>query len=136
MESQRQIYERIRKCWGPDTSSDPNGWRQSNPAWGQCAVTACIVQDLLGGEILWTKAVSPDNQEHSHYFNVISDGSIVDMTREQFPSDTIFVPEVGCKRTQNGSGKAFANTRDYVLSYPATLNRYKILCRRLKSLEG
>jgi hypothetical protein len=135
MESHRKLYERIMKCWGSDTSSDPTGWSPINPAWGQCAVTACIVQDFLGGVIVWAKAVSPDKLEHSHYFNVLSDGSIVDMTREQFPSGTLFVPEFGCERTQNGSAKAFANTREYVLSYPATLDRYTILRRRLESLE-
>ena len=65
-------------------------WSSSNAAWGQCAVTACIVQDLLGGDIIWSLAKSPDQREHSHYFNVLPDGSIVDLTKEQFP--LVFCP--------------------------------------------
>src|SRR6266566_2911292 len=48
-----ELRKRIRACWRADTSSDPTGWSVSNPAWGQCAVTACVVHDVLGGRIVW-----------------------------------------------------------------------------------
>lgn len=134
MEIHGDLYERIRKCWGPDTSSDPVGWSQVNPAWGQCAVTACVVQDVLGGDIVWANALSPDNRSYSHYFNAISDGTIIDFTREQFPPGTEFSPCHGCPKTV-GNGKTYATTRDYVLSFPATELRYQLMRRRLRKNE-
>lgn len=67
----------IRRAWGGDTSADEN-WTPEKPELGQCAVTALIIQDLFGGELLRTVA----NGE-SHYYNSI-DGQIVDPTRAQF----------------------------------------------------
>jgi hypothetical protein len=71
MNTHSDIYDRLRRCWSADTSSDPDQWEQANPAWGQCAVTACLVQDILGGDILWTMAICPDGREYSHYFNML-----------------------------------------------------------------
>lgn len=42
----------IRAAWGRETSDDPDEWSEENPARGQCAVTALLVRELLGGEIL------------------------------------------------------------------------------------
>jgi hypothetical protein len=47
-----ELESAIRKSWGRDTSDDPDEWSESNPARGQCAVTAMLVRELLGGEIL------------------------------------------------------------------------------------
>src|ERR1700724_3464771 len=46
------LVARLAQAWSRDTSSDAEHWSASNPAWGQCAVTALIVQDLLGGHLL------------------------------------------------------------------------------------
>lgn len=135
MNTHNDIYDRLRRCWSADTSSDPDHWQQANPAWGQCAVTACLVQDILGGDILWTMAICPDGREYSHYFNAFSDGTIYDLTREQFPLGTEFSPCDGCPKTC-GNGKSYATTRDYVLSFPATDHRYQLMRRRLKEIQG
>ena len=136
METHNDIYMRLRRCWSAETSSDPDRWTQANPAWGQCAVTACLLQDELGGEILWTKAICPDRQEYSHYFNLLPDGTVFDATRQQFPAGTLFVPEEGIPRTQSGSGESFMSTREYILSYETTLGRYVRLQQRYQSLSG
>lgn len=135
MNTHNDIYDRLRRCWSADTSSDPDHWEQANPAWGQCAVTACLVQDILGGDILWTMAICPDGREYSHYFNMLPKGVVFDATRQQFPRGTIFAPDGGIPRTQSGSGKDFGNTREYVLSYQATLDRYVRLQQRFKSMS-
>jgi hypothetical protein len=136
MTSAVQLCAQIRACWRSDTSSDPGGWSVSNPAWGQCAVTACVLHDVLGGRIVWCIARSPDNEEHSHYFNVLADGSTLDLTREQFPVGTVFAPENGRPKTHRSAGKKVGSTRKYILSYPETVKRYRLLIERLRLLSG
>ena len=114
----------IRTSWGSDTTSDAQRWSAQNPAWGQCAVTACVLNDYLGGEIVWAQAQLPDGESISHYFNKLPSGEIRDLTREQFPQGTV-VPE-GVPKT-----KQFATTRDYVLSFAVTRQRYETLRDRV-----
>jgi hypothetical protein len=59
---------------------DGRQWRSDNPAAGQCSVTALVVQDELGGEILKT-----DVNGAWHFYNQI-DGRRVDFTVSQFDS--------------------------------------------------
>lgn len=113
-------------AWCADTSSDPLGWTAFNPAWGQCAVTALVLHDLYGGEIVWAQATLPDGTAVSHYFNVI-DGQEVDLTRRQFPRGT-HIP----KGTARQEG---VDTRAYILSHAKTAARYGKL-RHLMGLTG
>ena len=114
-------------CWSEETSADHDGWTAENPAWGQCAVTACVAQDLFGGEIVWAAATTPDEKRHSHYFNRLPDGTILDLTRDQFPPATELAPPEGGPRTEVADGPSFTTTREYVLSFPATQRRYELL---------
>nr|WP_280188158.1 MULTISPECIES: hypothetical protein [Nocardia] len=52
-------------------------------------MTACVVNDRLGGDILHTTATLPSGDAVSHYFNLIG-GKPVDLTAEQFPEHTQF----------------------------------------------
>lgn len=74
----------IRKAWGPDTAYggayDPN-----RPSVGHCAVTALVVQDVLGGEILRTRITGLG----SHYWNLIPAMGEIDLTREQYHRDLV-----------------------------------------------
>lgn len=105
----------LRESWSRSTSADSPRWSPNNPAWGQCAVTALLVQDLLGGELL--RGVVDGV---SHYFNRLPDGSLVDLTREQF-----------------GSGAEVRDTairaRAYVLGFAETRQRYRRLRRAVAS---
>ncbi len=58
-------------------------WTCDKPYIGQCAVTALVVNDLLGGDIMKVKV----NGE-SHYYNVV-DGDIIDYTRKQYEDGLI-----------------------------------------------
>lgn len=58
-------------------------WTFDKPYIGQCAVTALVVNDLLGGDIMKVKV----NGE-SHYYNVV-DGDIIDYTRKQYEDGLI-----------------------------------------------
>jgi hypothetical protein len=112
----------LEQSWSVDTSA-ASGWTEANRAKGQCAVTACVVQDYLGGEILNTIATLPTGETVSHYFNLV-DGGIVDFTRQQFPDMTRF-----SKPEQKRKG--FASTREFCLSYESTRQRYALLTRRV-----
>jgi hypothetical protein len=70
-----ELYDVLRTCWSTATGSK---WLPSNPAQGQCSVTALVVQDVLGGDILKT-----DVDGAWHFYNRI-DGRRWDLTISQF----------------------------------------------------
>jgi len=79
-----------------------------------------VVQDYLGGEIVNTVVSNPiDDATTSHYFNII-DSKEIDLTRQQFASHASF-------SKAKPKTKDYTSTREYILSYPATAERYKIL---------
>ena len=61
-----ELRLRFRDAWHADTSFAPADWSPDNPAFGQCAVTALIVQDLFGGELLRACIAGG-----SHYWNLL-----------------------------------------------------------------
>ena len=69
------IESLLLQCWSSETSSL---WCQDNPARGQCDVTAIVINDFFGGEILKTFI---DGQPH--FYNRI-DGINYDFTASQF----------------------------------------------------
>ncbi|MET8653923.1 YunG family protein [Nocardia aurea] len=116
------LHQAIRSAWSADTSA-VSDWTNSNSAKGQCAVTACVVHDHLGGDIFNCTATLPTGETVSHYFNVI-DGEIVDLTVEQFPEHTRF-------SEPKPKAEGFPSTRDYCLSYERTKQRYELLQERV-----
>ena len=46
------LQKLLQKAWSKETSFEPDNWTPENPAWGQYAVTALVVQDFFGGEII------------------------------------------------------------------------------------
>jgi hypothetical protein len=70
------LEQALKKAWGKDTSYCPN--ENGSASRGQCAVSAMIIQDHIGGEICKVKVGS-----ESHYFNLINK-EIFDLTRDQF----------------------------------------------------
>jgi hypothetical protein len=71
------FYQQLRRSWSIETSSR---WQPGNPASGQCGVTALVVHDTFGGEILKT-----DVNGAWHFYNLI-DGRRADFTMSQFDS--------------------------------------------------
>jgi hypothetical protein len=88
----------IRSSWSEKTCDpvDLPEWSPENSARGQCAVTALVVQDLLGGELLLGEVHNADGSRQGvHYWNRFAGGVEVDLTREQFTrSEVIQVPTV------------------------------------------
>ena len=72
-----EFYQQLRCAWSIETSRH---WLRDNPASGQCGVTALVVQDKFGGEILKT-----DVNGAWHFYNGI-DGRRIDFTMSQFDS--------------------------------------------------
>jgi hypothetical protein len=126
MVNESELEQALQSSWCRETcspSSQPQ-WSPENPAWGQCAVTALVVQDYRGGDMVWATAFLPDDRQISHYFNLIN-GEEKDYTRQQYPVGTK-IP-LGISRLQG-----FATTRDYVLSNEDTVRRYELLKRRVE----
>lgn len=103
----------LGEAWCAETSASPD-WTPANPALGQCAVTALIVQDIMGGEL--SRGVVAGV---SHYWNVVG-GREVDLTHQQFAEYR--VTEVAQRE------------RSYVLSFTDTARRYRVLRRRLTTV--
>jgi hypothetical protein len=101
--------------WSRDTSYDPLSWCPQNSAWGQCAVTALVLQDFLGGDLMTGEV----NGFH-HYWNLLPTNSEVDLTLQQFD---------GVERIEHRK-KA---DRAYVLSFPDTKRRYRKLLSRVQN---
>lgn len=81
-----ELRPHIRAAWGPDTCypDHRDDWSADNPAREQCGMTALVVQDVLGGDlVLGHVEVGGVNVGH-HYWNVLPDGTVVDLTAEQF----------------------------------------------------
>lgn len=72
-----EVYVRqaLEGAWSLDTAVQ---WSAENPANGQCNVTAAVINELYGGDVLRTRYPN-----FWHYYNRI-DGIRVDLTDSQF----------------------------------------------------
>lgn len=104
------ITSKMEKSWTKETSYWKDKWVPENPALGQCAITALIVQDKLGGELLRTEV----DGFGSHYYNQLPDGTIVDLTKRQFPADAKM-------------SKPTKKKREDVTQYKQVMKRYELL---------
>ncbi|MER5363371.1 hypothetical protein [Streptomyces sp. NPDC002785] len=86
------LEQAIRGGWGADTTTPvhrPN-WTPDNPARDQCGVTALVVNDLLGGELIRGEVHVNGERVDYHWWNRLGMGIEVDLTREQFgPDETV-----------------------------------------------
>lgn len=108
-----EIERAIAASWCRETSDDPQRWSLSNPACGQCAVTALVVQDFLGGELIRANInLTP------HYWNRLPNRNELDLTKAQFKEIAL-------------SGPPAEATRQAVLSFSSTRRNYKLLRKRV-----
>lgn len=84
-----EITTAVRRSWGADTCApeDLARWSPANPARGQCGVTALVVNDLLGGDLVVGEVRIDGRRVDFHWWNRLEDGTEVDLTREQFGPD-------------------------------------------------
>ena len=116
-----QFKELLPSICDLETSQDHDNWTPENPLWGHCAVVSLVAQNLFGGELFRgsLKDVPGFEKMGSHYWNRLADGSVEDFTKPQFKDRY----PVGLKGE--------ARDRSYVLSFPETARRYKLLALRL-----
>ncbi len=94
-----QLEQAFRRSWGADTTcldaTRLAQWSPDDPARGQCGPTALVIQDLLGGDLLFADVTGGGEEEEVHYWNRFAGGLEIDLTREQFqPERTIGAPRV------------------------------------------
>ncbi|OBZ92016.1 hypothetical protein ADU59_28910 [Pararhizobium polonicum] len=102
-----RVQSALATAWSIETSSK---WRPENPALGQCGVTALVVQDLLGGDILKTRF-----GDAWHFYNRIG-GARLDFSALQFSSPVAY------SDLDSGRDEALADTSP---------EQYRILRERL-----
>lgn len=76
-----EIKMSLLHSWSIQTSSK---WTRANPAKGQCSVTALVIHDLLGGQIVKTTA-----PEGWHFYNIVH-GERLDFTAIQFEETLLY----------------------------------------------
>lgn len=110
-----EVYEILSISFSKDTCAPSlkDEWSENNKALGQCAVTALIVNDFLGGKIMRCMC-----ETGSHYYNLIND-EVVDFTSSQFNE----IPNYNLGEER---------TRQYLLSNEDTKARYKLLLENVK----
>lgn len=80
-----EIESAIRASWGADTASEDNlPWTPDNPSRGQCDVTALVVHDIFGGDVLAAGVFLDGERVEAHMWNRLPGGMELDLTREQF----------------------------------------------------
>jgi hypothetical protein len=100
----------IRSSWGADTCPpDVHNpvWDPANRARGQCGVTALVVHDLLGGDLVRAEVRAAGERVDFHWWNLLPGGVEVDLTREQFGPEEIVTAAVALARpTTSGWAEA------------------------------
>ncbi len=93
-----EVTAAVRAAWCRETCDDGDlaDWTPANPARGQCGVTALVLHDLFGGDLLLAEVLRPDGSRQGvHWWNRLPDGTEVDLTRGQFaPGEVVQEPRV------------------------------------------
>ena len=108
----------LKEAWSRETSCWPEKWTSENPALGQCFVTALIVQDFFGGEIIRAKVPGLGY----HYFNRLPNGKEIDLTYSQFTTPVQMGPITVWPR----------KSRRKIKQMPQIIKRYQILKQRVE----
>ncbi|MFF4245911.1 hypothetical protein ACFYY2_15740 [Streptomyces sp. NPDC001822] len=85
------IEAAVRAGWGADTTTPEHRprWSEANPARDQCGVTALVLHDLLGGELIRGEVGVDGERVDFHWWNRLGRGVEIDLTREQFEAHEI-----------------------------------------------
>ena len=115
-----QLEAALAVSW--DAATAKGGWNPVCPCLNQCAVTALVVQDWFGGDLLRC----PTKEGDSHYWNRLPNGHEVGLTDGQF----VF------SGNRPLYDQIVEQAREYVLSFPDTLAKYTILSQRVTDILG
>lgn len=114
-----EIDHAVRASWAADTCSADDvaraPWTADNPGWGHCDVTALVVNDILGGDLMVAE-VQVDGEQHGyHWRNLLPTGVEVDLARDQFRHGQVVTPGRVVKRP--AAPPRYRN-REYLLFSP------------------
>jgi hypothetical protein len=97
-----EIEAALKASWAADTCSPDDleraGWSPDNPAWGHCDVTAMLISDIFGGDLVVGEVYAGDEQHGYHWWNRLDSGLDLDLTRSQFRSGQRIVETNSMKR--------------------------------------
>ncbi|WP_173264634.1 YunG family protein [Streptomyces pacificus] len=85
------IERAVRSSWSAERSTPEfrARWTEDNPARDQCGVTALVLHDLLGGDLLRGEVHVAGERVDYHWWNRLGQGIEIDLTREQFGPEEI-----------------------------------------------
>lgn len=94
LEQKLHIFSQIEKTWCKETAHPAyqDKWSPENPSCGQCYITAQVIYDFYGGQIAKMKV-----GRNSHYFNILPNDLIIDLTSPQFGKDIDYSKYSICK---------------------------------------
>ncbi|MFI8191534.1 hypothetical protein ACIF8T_22395 [Streptomyces sp. NPDC085946] len=98
------IERAVRGSWTAETCTPEyrSRWTEDNPARDQCGVTALVVNDLLGGELIRGEVHVDGERVDYHWWNRLGRGVEIDLTREQFGPEEIVTGGVVVPRPPDG----------------------------------
>lgn len=114
-----KLIDALRHSWHRDTAAEQCTSAGPSKPHGQCAITALVVQDYLGGALL--RCEFPDKT--SHYWNLIIGIGEIDLTREQYAAELEIPRGVEVPRARVLEGERAIAAR--------TSERYELLKRRV-----
>ncbi|MFD0424244.1 YunG family protein [Streptomyces parvus] len=87
------IEQAMRGSWSAETCTPEyrDRWTPDNPARDQCGVTAMVLNDLLGGELIRGEVHVDGVRTDFHWWNRLGMGIEIDLTREQFGPEEVVV---------------------------------------------
>jgi hypothetical protein len=102
-----KVQSALCKSWSLASASQ---WTSENPSAGQCNITALLVHDLFGGELLKTPLPAGD-----HVYNRIG-GRRYDFTKSQF-SQPITYADLPASRAEASLGATSAELAALVAAF-------------------
>jgi len=86
IEDPRQLYDVLSDIWCAETCAPRmrENWTKENMTYGQCSITAFLVQDIFGGKVYGILRKGGNY----HCYNVIGD-CVFDLTSEQFGDEVL-----------------------------------------------
>lgn len=108
----------LRKAWCRETAHESyqKKWSESNPSYGQCAITCLAMQDLYGGDVYECKV-----KGKRHYVIITAEGYLHDFTRAQFGEERVIYQDLRLR------------TRASLLKCKSVKERYELLKTRLQA---
>lgn len=113
----------IEAAWSNETAAADNDWSPVNPAAGHCDVSALFIRESVGGDLLTAQVFRNGQFSEHHYWNILPDGSEIDVTKSQFSgTETFGEPTILDDRLFESAGPLNRELRDRLDQFRITVN--------------